>query len=1480
MKITLSILLVLAMLISCFTMVSFTAFAAEDANYVGKKITFTEDMTSAWFRNSTAGITGYGDGDHTISYTVYNKGSAAVRMSVVLQKGWAYYKTGDNHDNRLVTIPAEGYANITFNFTVSGGQITGDVSTSALSEAVLRFDVKAVSSGLGVIPAGTELVIKYNGETDKARGINHLSADATMKTEDVTELPAVGKKIVANDKIDNYVYSRHQAGITALVDGTHELKYVVYNANEYDIFVHFYLQNDWSTLPSSVSTSTKKLLKAGTKEIYTASYTVTDGVVKYTSGGTEKVLSDPAKLYVRLDVFNETGSSGEIPAGTTYYVQAYNENAELSLPKLTGLSFYYAKETDRPNPAPTATITNTMFPDVDFIYKKVENGDVENGSTNWAAWNGGKIELSTDTKTGKGNSIHFYGATGRWSTPTFQVQNAILQNEESMLGGSGAGTYIVTYDAKASAEFKANATIGASKQHKNAVDIPGLVGSGTASDYVATYVNGGSVTIGTEWNTYTSKFQLSKTYIKTIQALYDAGYTNAYQLDFRFDASNGAYLTERSTELWIDNVQISYYEESDEPVGIVYTTTKEETRPHLVSKTTGGLFTNSDISDGKITYRRYIFNENNFEVQLSFKLQVSETSAWTTPNGASATTYYLERNSGAWIEATVPVDANNKVVTASGTYDVSKLFIRFDFADIVSTGTKLVLACPADEAGVLDAGISSKNSCFTKALTYDMKYTKYPEASDTFIDPDFHVSGAFSDNMVLQRDRLVPVWGISTYIGKEVTVTFGNQTKTTTVTNDGTWMVTLDKMSANKTAQELVITCNGKTQTLKNVLVGDVFFVGGQSNAEKTLSACGTVYSDEYKLAIIESAEGNVRFFRQGKSDTSVDKTCWDTPQAEPVNGNHWTTESLFRANSFSAIGFFFAHKMYDALDVPIGMVMVASGGSPLSQLMSKEASEEAEYYRYENSIPVSAMYNSLMHPFINMSFKGMLFYQGESEMGIAKSDYGKYNEYLKIYVEDLREKNGYDFSFYNVQLSSHVTNQWSGICEQRAVQFDGIKMIDKAGLVVSMDQGFRSTDSDFAHPNYKEPVGQRLAALALNMDYNIGDANYVLSPEPVSAIKNGNGIVVTFKNVGDGLKRIGQHETLSGFRAMTGSATYVNVTATITSANTVYIDTTGINNVIGVAYGIEELAFADYPEGEGDLKYVANLGNSENLPCFTFKMLTEEEKIVGAQTNVGKDLTVNFHTNTQGQMKVYHNDKEITINGTFDNASGSYVYMYEGINPQCMGDKLDMELWVEGEKVDEKANYSIMEYCNNLYTQGKPAGYSDAKYNALLSLMADMLDFGAAAQKHMSYKTDSLMNTYDWIEEYKTSFTVPETVKDITATTNDAYKIKAAGLHIDNYVSVYVKFNVASWDNVTVKVNGKTYTQANLVNETLYLEDLTSTEYDKVFTVELVVNGETVQTLTYSANSYIAAKYDSVNSAIVQAIGRYGASAKAFATK
>lgn len=481
--------------------------------------------------------------------------------------------------------------------------------------------------------------------------------------------------------------------------------------------------------------------------------------------------------------------------------------------------------------------------------------------------------------------------------------------------------------------------------------------------------------------------------------------------------------------------------------------------------------------------------------------------------------------------------------------------------------------------------------------------------ADEEAEEPFAVSGAINNYMVLQRDAKNKIWGWSDKTGEKITVAFKGKTAEATVDENGEWCAVLPEMAMDKNENDLTVTMGDFTKTFTGILVGDVYLVGGQSNAEKEVGQCGGLYSSKDIKAMVDEANGMIRFFDQGKTDVMKKTEVMNSPQKDVLKGKKWKKESVASANSFSAIGFFFAHKIVKEADVPVGMIMVASSGSPVSQLMSKEASEKAQYFRYENNIPVSGMYNALMHPFINTSVKAMIYYQGESEMGLAVSDYGKYNEYVNVYVEDLREKMNQNFPFYYVQLSSHVLDQWKTIPEQRAVQFDGLSVIENSGMVVSMDYGVRDGDSDFAHPNYKQPVGDRLADLALCRLYGIGDESYVTSPMPEYAYKTEKGVVVKFKNVGDGLKKIGQHEKLSGFKFDVG-VNARTVEAEIISKDEVLLKEERIvKQIKGVQYGIEILAFTDYPEGNGDLKYVANLGNSNGLPAPTFKIKVYDTK-------------------------------------------------------------------------------------------------------------------------------------------------------------------------------------------------------------------------------------------------------------------------------
>ena len=477
-------------------------------------------------------------------------------------------------------------------------------------------------------------------------------------------------------------------------------------------------------------------------------------------------------------------------------------------------------------------------------------------------------------------------------------------------------------------------------------------------------------------------------------------------------------------------------------------------------------------------------------------------------------------------------------------------------------------------------------------------------------------AGALGNDMVLQRDAEINIWGTGRK-GATVTVKFKDASVSTTVGDDGKWLVKLPKQEKDKNENTLTAASGSETVTLTGVLVGDVYLLGGQSNAEKTLSACGKEYSTEMKKAMIEKNDGMIRYFTQGRDAAKAKKAYMETPQENPIKGTKWKKETVATAASFSAMGFFCAHKIATEADVPVGVIMVASSGSPVSQLMSDEAVKKSGYTRYENDIPVSGMYNALMHPFINMTIKGMLYYQGESEQGLAKSNYGKYNEYVNIYVEDLREKMNQNFPFYYVQLSSHAGDglkSWSGIGLQRAVQFDGLKVIKNSGMVVSMDMGYLPGQTDWAHPDRKQPVGERLAALTLARDYNIGTEENNTSPMPEYAYKSDGGVVIHFTHVAGGLKKLGSQSEILGFKLIFANNLTRDAKAEILNENEVFLETDLLSQLKGVGYGLEELAFTDY---NGETKYIANLGNGSDLPAPTF-MLREILDAKPEPTNAG----------------------------------------------------------------------------------------------------------------------------------------------------------------------------------------------------------------------------------------------------------------------
>ncbi len=1018
----------------------------------------------------------------------------------------------------------------------------------------------------------------------------------------------LGKKVTFGDISQTgspatYPVLRCSAGLTSLAEGTHTVSYTVYNENPFDINVRLYYQNGWSTISGASGADT--LVAAGTSKRLVYTFTYANGMISSTS-------INPSDLTLRMDINKRATNGGNLnmPEGSTFTF-AYNS-------------------TDGTDPARNLTISNgintittvTELPDLPTgTYAAVMNGDAENGLGNWGTFYNGTVSLSDDTKSGSGHSVKYSSPASKYGSIAYVLGGKVINDRANGYNGGGAGTYIVTFDAKANKPAKFSAILN-SGQHLNPSQIATAIG-GNASDYVNTWTGGAQIALTEAWNSYTVRVTIPQIYLDTLKALFDAGKEDAYKLFLRFDGStagNAYNLDDLSTDYYVDNVAIEKEVVTPTPTPTATPTSSPDvpvtTSPTGISYTFGsnaeglwmitgtGLFSEEDIVAGNLVVKYLIFNESDEDIQFTMRVQTNTGSAWEGPSTSTSTFVLSEMYQ--WVTLTIPLNADNTITVSGKNYTLSKFFLRLDFSGTTPAGTNFVIACDPNEVNALKS-ISAKSS-LSKVETYDAKYnhTVYPmEDEEPEITTDLRINRVFNNDMVLQRDQQIRIWGTSSKVGATVTVNFKNKNTSTTVKSDGTWEMLLPAESADKNENTLTASCDGEEYVLTGILIGDVYLLGGQSNAEKQLSACGSQYSTAYKKSIIASGDGMIRYFQQSRGDTTNDfnKARMDSPQTDPISLKKWKKENLASASEFSAMGFFFAHKMYDETDVPMGIIMVASSGSPLSQLMSKEASDATGYKKFENNIPVSGMYNSLMHPFIRMSIKGMIFYQGESEMGLAVSDYGKYNVYLKAYVDDLRAKNGTNFPFYYVQMSSHAgegMTSWPNQAPQRAVQFDGVKMIDNCGMVVSMDMGYLVGQTDWAHPDRKQPVGERLAALALCRDYGIGNEEYVTSPFPILAYRSENGIVIRFEHVAGGLCKAGTYSTLTGFKAITSSG-YVNVEAEIVGKNEVLLKTNSVAGVTGVGYGLENIAFTEYD----DPKYIANLGNEAGLPAPTFKLTT-----------------------------------------------------------------------------------------------------------------------------------------------------------------------------------------------------------------------------------------------------------------------------------
>ena len=478
------------------------------------------------------------------------------------------------------------------------------------------------------------------------------------------------------------------------------------------------------------------------------------------------------------------------------------------------------------------------------------------------------------------------------------------------------------------------------------------------------------------------------------------------------------------------------------------------------------------------------------------------------------------------------------------------------------------------------------------------KESKKPAALEAQAEPDdsgekveYTVSGCFTSDMVLQRDQIIKVWGWSENKGAVIYGELMGEKRYGIVDDNGEWLIEFSPKEYTAEGQTLTIyPKNGDKTEFKDVLIGDVWFVSGQSNAEFYFETT-TVLFPKLKNDISEA--DNIRLFREDKADALDEKgnLAITGPQKDVINSEYcWKKTTKDTVMNFSAVRYIFVKELSKETDVPQGIIMAAAGGCMLQDLMPEESLKGFEIL--ESSWQTGGLYNYLIEPFAKMAVKGMVFYQGESDTGVYKV----YKDKLKSFVSAMRERFGENFAFYNIQLSSHaaMADAWPDLPGVRAAQTDAYYEIPNSYLICSMDVGWqlRSPEEDPAHPYDKLTLGKRLAQTALCQEYGSDKYKlaYISSPIPSEVKWKSGSVIIKFANVGDGLDS--NISNVSGFRIHNTEGFAFVAQAKITGKDTVEV-TIDRDNITAVSYGYSVSAL---PEE-------ACLTNSEQVPALAFLM-------------------------------------------------------------------------------------------------------------------------------------------------------------------------------------------------------------------------------------------------------------------------------------
>ncbi|MCB0687973.1 MAG: chitobiase/beta-hexosaminidase C-terminal domain-containing protein, partial [Saprospiraceae bacterium] len=437
---------------------------------------------------------------------------------------------------------------------------------------------------------------------------------------------------------------------------------------------------------------------------------------------------------------------------------------------------------------------------------------------------------------------------------------------------------------------------------------------------------------------------------------------------------------------------------------------------------------------------------------------------------------------------------------------------------------------------------------------------------------DIRLPSVLGDHMVLQQKSAVKLWGWANSGEKvEITGSWDNHTYDVVADRNARWEINI---STPEAGGPFTLEFKGSnTIFLRDILIGEVWVCSGQSNMEWSANSG----IDGGDAAIAEANLPQIRFFQ-------IPRTTSMYPQ-DDCPGN-WQVCAPETMRSFSAIGYFFGKNLQENLNVPIGLIESAWGGTAAEVWTPEEIiKKDPEFSKWDAVLGTSdywprqpgVLFNAMIHPITNFKIAGTIWYQGESNTPNALL----YRRLFPAMINSWREAWNFPMPFYFVQIApfNYGTPMQGAVL--RESQLETMKTVPNTGMVVVSDIG----NVFDIHPRNKADVGKRLANWALARTY--GKSDIVYSGPVYKSHQTDHGqMIVSFQFADKGL--LSKDGPLTGFQLAGADQIFYPAQAVINGSEVV-VTSDYVIDPVAVRFGFGNTT-------------ATNLFNQYELPASSFR--------------------------------------------------------------------------------------------------------------------------------------------------------------------------------------------------------------------------------------------------------------------------------------